>query len=54
MPKKAELHTSEAMKEQEDALHESYRVATRTLLIKHGAEDLLPMLGLEEETLNDD
>lgn len=50
MPKKVESHTSEAMKEQEDALYESYRVATRALLIKHKAEDLIPMLGLEEES----
>lgn len=51
MPKKSELYkSSQDMKLQEDAIYESYRAATRTLLIKHGAEDLLPMLGLEEET----
>jgi hypothetical protein len=49
MPKKSELYkSSQDMKLQEDAMYESYRAATRTLLIKHGAEDLLPMLGLEE------
>jgi hypothetical protein len=44
------LMSNEAMKEQEDALYETYKAATRSLLIKHKAEDLLPMLGLEEET----
>lgn len=49
MPKKSELYkSSQDMKLQEDAIYESYRAATRNLLIKHGAEDLLPMLGLEE------
>ena len=50
MPKKSELYMStEAMKEYEDAIYEKYKAATRRLLIKHKAEDLLPMLGLEEE-----
>ncbi len=52
MPKKKELAVNEAMKEQEDALYESYKAATRKLLVKHNAEDLLSMLGLEE-TIND-
>lgn len=51
MPNKSELYmSSEAMKLQEDAIYESYKAATRKLLIEHNAEDLLPMLGLEEET----
>lgn len=51
MPKKSELYmSSEAMQQQEEAIYERYKAATRNLLIKHGAEDLLPMLGLEEET----
>ncbi len=53
MPKKAELQINEVMKAQEDALYESYKVATRKLLVKHNAEDLLDMLGLKEETTND-
>ena len=51
MPKKYELQeTTQAMKEYEDAIYTEYRAATRRLLIKHNAEDLLPMLGLEEDT----
>jgi len=51
MLKKSELYmSSEAMQQQEEAIYEQYRAATRKLLIKHKAEDLLPMLGLEEET----
>jgi hypothetical protein len=51
MPNKSELYmSSDAMKLQEDAIYESYKAATRKLLIEHNAEDLLPMLGLEEET----
>ena len=51
MPKKSELYkSSQDMKLQEDAIYETYRAATRALLIKYDAEDLLPMLGLEEET----
>ena len=51
MPKKSELYmSSQEMKLQEDAIYETYRAATRRLLIQHNAEDLLPMLGLEEET----
>jgi len=51
MSKKSELYmSSEAMKSHEDAIYELYKAATRKLLIKHKAEDLLPMLGLEEET----
>lgn len=47
---KYELYqTSEQMKLQEDALYEQYRVKTRKLLKEHNAEDLLPMLGLEDE-----
>lgn len=51
MSKKNELYTSsEAMKAQEDAIYEKYKAATRMLLLKHNAEDLLVMLGLEEDT----
>lgn len=51
MPNKSELYmSSEAMKLHEEAIYELYKAATRRLLIKHKAEDLLPMLGLEEET----
>jgi len=49
MPKKPDLYTSEGMKEKEDAMYEMYKAATRKLLIKHKAEDLIPMLGLEEK-----
>jgi hypothetical protein len=49
MPKKSELYkSSQDMKLQEDAIYETYKAATRALLIKYDAEDLLPMLGLEE------
>lgn len=55
MSKKSELYmSSEAMKAHEDAIYKKYKVATRRLLIKHHAEDLLPMLGLEEETNEQD
>lgn len=50
MPKSELYKSSQAMKLQEDAIYESYKAATRALLIKHNAKDLLPMLGLEEET----
>jgi hypothetical protein len=51
MPKKSELYMStDAMKEYEDAIYKKYKAATRSLLIKHNAEDLIPMLGLEEES----
>ena len=51
MPKKSELYkSSQDMKLQEDAIYNSYKAATRKLLIENNAEDLLPMLGLEEET----
>jgi hypothetical protein len=51
MPNKSELYmSSDAMKLQEDAIYNSYKAATRKLLIENNAEDLLPMLGLEEET----
>ena len=51
MPNKSELYMSnKAMKLQEDAIYNSYKAATRKLLIENNAEDLLPMLGLEEET----
>jgi hypothetical protein len=50
MPNKSELYmSSEAMKLHEEAIYETYKAATRKLLVKHNAEDLLPMLGLEEE-----
>lgn len=46
---KYELYqTSEQMKLQEDALFKQYREQTRNLLIRHKAEDLLPMLGLDD------
>ena len=49
MSKKLEIYMdNEAMKEYEDAIYEKYKAATRLLLIKHGAEDLIPMLGLED------
>ncbi len=49
MSKELEIYMdNEAMKEYEDAIYEKYKAATRLLLIKHGAEDLIPMLGLEE------
>jgi len=35
------------LKAKEDALHEEYSKDARKLLIKKGAQDLLPMLGLE-------
>jgi ethanolamine utilization microcompartment shell protein EutS len=45
--KKSELWTSDqAMQEVER--YEEYRQATLTLLIKHNAQDLIPMLGLED------
>jgi len=48
---KYELYqTSEQMKLQEDAVYAEYRAKTRKLLKEHNAEDLLPMLGLEEQT----
>ena len=51
MPNKSELYmSSEAMKLHEEAIYETYKAATRKLLVKHNAEDLLSMLGLEEET----
>lgn len=47
---KFELYqTSEKMKLQEDAIYEEYRVKARRLLKEHNAEDLLPMLGLDDE-----
>lgn len=39
----------EYQKELEDNVYKSYQAAARRLLIKHNAQDLLPMLGLEEE-----
>lgn len=46
--KKSELWTSEQMKTQEVERYEESRQATLTLLIKHKAQDLIPMLGLED------
>ena len=46
--RKSELWTSEQMKAQEVERYEEYRQATLTLLIKHKARDLIPMLGLED------
>jgi len=46
---KYELYqTSEQMKLQEDAIYNEYKERTRNLLIQHNAEDLLPMLGLDD------
>jgi hypothetical protein len=50
MPKSELYKSSQAMKLEEDATYKLYEAATRRLLIKNNAEDLLPMLGLEEET----
>jgi hypothetical protein len=50
MPKSELYKSSQAMKLEEDATYKLYEAATRRVLIKHNAEDLLPMLGLEEET----
>ena len=41
---------SKAMQEYEAEPYAQYKAAARLLLIKHKAEDLLPMLGLEEES----
>ncbi len=48
--RKQELYMSQQMRVKEDAMHEEYKVSARNLLIKHNAADLLPMLGLEEDT----
>lgn len=37
------------MADQDKETYAQYEAATRQLLIRHKAEDLLPMLGLEEE-----
>ena len=37
------------MAEHDKETYAQYEAAVRQLLIKHKAEDLLPMLGLEEE-----
>jgi hypothetical protein len=51
MSKKLEIYMdSKAMQQYEEEQYAKYKAATRLLLIKHGAEDLIPMLGLEEET----
>jgi hypothetical protein len=51
MSKKLEIYMdSQAMHDYEEAQYAQYKAAARSLLIKHNAEDLLPMLGLEEET----
>jgi len=41
---------NQEMSEQDKETYAQYEAATRRLLIKHKAEDLLPMLGLEEQT----
>lgn len=38
------------MAEHDKETYAQYEAAVRQLLIKHKAEDLLPMLGLKEET----
>jgi hypothetical protein len=48
MPKQ-ELHTSEHLLKIETERYEEAKAATRKILIKRNAPDLLPMLGLEEE-----
>jgi len=51
MSKKLEIYMdSKAMQQYEEEQYAKYKAATRLLLVKHGAEDLIPMLGLEEET----
>jgi hypothetical protein len=51
MSKKLEIYMdSKAMQQYEEEQYAQYKAAARLLLIKHKAEDLLPMLGLEEET----
>lgn len=53
MPSKYELYmTAGRFKEQEDARHEEDRRAVASLFIKHGQEDLLPILGLEDVLTN--
>lgn len=44
-----EIYMSEQMRIKEDALHAQYRKDARKILVSHKAEDLIPMLGLEEE-----
>jgi len=49
MPSKHELYmTAGRFKEQSDARHEEDRKIVAKLFIKHGQEDLLPILGLED------
>jgi hypothetical protein len=49
--KKLEIYMdSKAMQEYEAEKYAQYEAAARQLLLKHNAEDLLPMLGLEEES----
>jgi hypothetical protein len=51
---KQELYkTSEQMKLREDKEYLKALQATRRLLIKHKAQDLLPMLGLENDNNNE-
>lgn len=50
MPKPDVYKSSQDMKQEQDQTYAQYEAATRRLLIQHNAEDLLPMLGLEEET----
>jgi hypothetical protein len=47
--KDPQIEWSKLLKQKEEALYEKYKAAARKLLIKRKAEDLLPMLGLEEE-----
>lgn len=41
---------NQAMYEQDQILYAQHKAAARQLLLKHKADDLIPMLGLEEET----
>lgn len=51
MNKKLEISMdNKAMQKYEAEQYAQYKAAARLLLIRHKAEDLLPMLGLEEET----
>ncbi len=51
MSTKLEIYMdSKAMQKHEAEQYAQYKAAARLLLIKHKAEDLLPMLGLEEES----
>lgn len=53
MPTKHELYmTAGRFKEIEESRHEEDRRTVAKLFIKHGQEDLLPVLGLEDVLTN--